>query len=162
MKPITRLLKDEVVTLEPFKIEDDPLYLMDLVSKDRYNMVPPSMALELFKKYSVHLWKGYYNRAGKKTLFCMVFLCYVAVQKRWYLDAYRDDSAVDKGSTDLSYRAGRMVLDWFFLNYRTDIFTSHSIKNVAATKICEKLGFVPKDVISTAVFGNLVSMELKF
>lgn len=114
-------------------------YIGDLAKRNRHRRGTDE-AIETALQYVVHAWAGqaYGVRAG------VVFLCFIPEVHVWTLDAYKDDELLKminhKG--DFSYRAGRLIMDWFFANIEADeLYIIHSQDNRGAKRLSKRLGF---------------------
>ena len=132
----TEPLKDGDITLVPGSLPADIGLVMKFAMGDRYNQTPePQLVkgLELVK----HLWIG---KVGDE-IGGIIALCWLHNLQKWSLDAYKSNEH-DNRLGDYSFRAGRLVIDWFFKNIDDDkLITIHRSANHAATKLCERLGF---------------------
>lgn len=132
----SEVLKDGDITLIPGSLPKDIGIVMKFAMGDRYNKTPEPQivkGLELMK----HLWIGKVNEAIGGVL----MLCYLENLQKWSLDAYKGND-FDNRLGDYSFRAGRLVVDWFFRNITEDkLITMHRTVNRSATKLCERLGF---------------------
>lgn len=134
--PESEVLSDGEITLHPGSLPADIGPVMKFAMGDRYNRTPePELVkgLELCK----YLWIA---KAGD-VIGGVLMLCFLDKLNWWTLDAYKN-SEHDNNAGDYSYRAGRLVIEWFFKNFDSkELRTMHRTANHAATKICERLGF---------------------
>lgn len=134
--PDAEVLKDNDIILTPGSLPEDIELVMKFALGDRYNETPePQLVkgLELVK----YLWIGKVN----ESIGGVVMICFLDKLDWWTLDAYKN-SEHDNRDGDYSFRAGRLVIDWFFTNMDADsLRTMHRTDNVLATKMCERLGF---------------------
>lgn len=153
MKTCLRLpeLVDRDITLRP---SDDREYLLELSKRYKLNKLNDS-ELTRSLEYVKHLWLG--ERLG--TLAGVIYLCFIPNFNWWTLDAYKDDrllkSLDNKG--DFSYRAGKLIIDWFFENkIDSTLYTVHEEANRGATIVCKRLGF--KEV---GLFDSFLILKLE-
>lgn len=129
-------LMEGEITLTPGSLPEDIGLVMKFAMGDRYNQTPePQLVkgLELCK----YLWIGRVDGV----IGGIIALCYLENLDKWSLDAYKNDEH-DNRIGDYSFRAGRLVRDWFFKKLGKDkLITIHRTQNFAATKVCERLGF---------------------
>lgn len=134
--PASCALMDSEVVLYPGSLPEDIGVVMKFAMGDRYNQTPEPQivkGLEMMK----YLWIAKVN--GE--LSGVLMLCYLENLNKWTLDAYKGNEH-DNRVGDYSFRAGRLVIDWFFKNITEDkLMTMHRTDNHAATKMCERLGF---------------------
>ena len=129
------VLKDGDLVLYPATLKESEDYILKMACKDKYN-VSPKEQLARGLQFVKYTWIAK-NEDGVGGV---LFMCYLEHMSWWTLDAYKEDSVNNRG--DWSFRAGRLVIDWFFRNHNVqDLYTIHKKENHAATKLCERLGF---------------------
>ena len=146
------ILSDGEITLFP---STDTEYLLKLARTNKYTHCTEE---ELVKSldYVKYAWNGYAGR----TLSGIVYLCYLPRYDWWTLDAYKEDELLkfinNKG--DFSYRAGKLVIDWFFKNVNSKtLYTVHERENRGATVVCKRLGFKESGFINDFIVLKNVS-----
>jgi hypothetical protein len=135
------ILESEVVILKPFEGVEDFNYMLSLVEKYKYNNIDQTLAKEIIVKYGLLFWVCYDKVTNTKG-----GVVYISIIPNigFTLDAYRDDKLIKEKMiprSDYSLQTGLLALDYFFNFVGDTIFTTHSIKNRAATMVCKKLGF---------------------
>jgi hypothetical protein len=134
--PETPGLSDQEIILQPGSLPADIGLVMKFAMGDRYNKTPePQLVKGL--EFVKHLWIGKVN----EEIGGVVMLCWLENLQKWTLDAYKN-SEHDNKLGDYSFRAGQLVIDWFFKNIDASCLTTmHRTDNRLATKMCERLGF---------------------
>lgn len=126
-------LSDRELKLIP---SEDKEYIVYLANRNKYHL---SEVIGTSLDYIKHIWLGEVEgeRAG------VIYLCYLPNVCWWTLDAYKEDEALRKINPrgDFSYRAGKLVLKWFYENIGKTIYTGHETLNRGATLVCKRLGF---------------------
>ena len=138
--PRLPLIKDGVAQMEPFKGFKDYDYLFELTKKYRYNKTPREKVEMDLIKYLRAIWKGFDQKTH--TPLGVVFITYLPWMG-YSFDAYFDHElayTIDP-KANYSMRAGHMTLAYFFTFMHNHIFTTHDIRNRAATIASKKLGF---------------------
>jgi hypothetical protein len=148
---VLETLRNDIVSLRPFDSENDFEYLIELTQKYRYNKTSILEARRLLDEYGRYFWMGYVDdgvRAG------VGYVCYFPKGNIWTFDAYRDEELIKKYNHKLNYtlEAGKLLLPWILNNITPVIYTSHEVKNKAATKVCKMLGF--KEVWTKEILGD--------
>jgi len=147
-------LTDREIKLKYGRSDDADDYLISLAGKYKYSSLPPEERRKALC-YIKHFWTGeaYGHRAG------VVYICRYPEVDWWTLDAYRDDDVLKEINTkgNYSYRAGKLVIDWFFeKKIAEDLLTMHDERNRAATLVCQKLGFEEDGFIQ-----NFIRLKLR-
>lgn len=135
------ILKMGELELRP-PVDDYEHYFRYLVGQYRFNHDDPG----IFKRavdHIKHFWIGYLE-GSDQPLGC-VYLSHFPDLKAWTLDAYRDEViAKDAGrrARQWSFMAGKLATNYYFNTLGGDwIWTTHDVRNKAATVMCESLGF---------------------
>ena len=163
MMDTLQVLKERELTLMPFDPHDgshELKYFCNLVSKYEFNTIESQeKIIDIIDRYSKYLWLVELNgvRAGS------IFLMYFPAQDEWTLDAYADMQVgreINKHG-DYSYRAGKLVVDYFFQNHKSPfLYTRHDVRNRAATRLCKKIGFKDVGSIFLEGIGKHIVMSL--
>lgn len=151
------LLEDEVISLKPFTRMENYDYLVHLISTYRYShFITDSDIKNMLCRANTHCWTAYDKQSGFS--FGVIYL--TQLDKTWTLDAYRDEpmTTILGNGNEYSYRAGKLVCDYFFSEVDKVLLTAHSVKNRAATIICKKLGFKTHKVYDT-YFGQFIILK---
>lgn len=130
------ILQDHEITLEQ---TEDKSYLVELVKQNKYNLLN-DQGIKKGLEYIRFLWIG----RASGVIGGVLFFCYIPHLNIWTFDAYKEDQRLKNldNRGNFSYRAGRLVIDWFFTTEITrELFTMHDQKNRGATIVCKKLGF---------------------
>ena len=139
--PEAETLKDGDIILTPGSLPADIGLVLKFAMGDRYNQTPePQLVkgLELCK----YLWIGKANGV----IGGVILICFLDRLNWWTIDAYKN-SEHDNLLGDYSYRAGKLVADWFFGNFdENELHTIHKTDHRAATKVCQRIGFTEKNV----------------
>jgi len=122
-------------------LTEDREYLSELIRKNKYSLLN-DRGIQKLLEYVRYVWVGTTGGIPGGVL----FFCYYPSVNRWTFDAYKEDELLksidNKGN--FSYRAGKLVLDWFFQQkFSETIFTMHDVTNRGATIVCKRLGFRP-------------------
>lgn len=130
------LLLDAEIELVPSHDKD---YILKLALLNKFHTVK-SLEINNALDYVRHIWVGYADgvKAG------VVYLCYLPCYDWWTLDAYKEDDLLKfiNNAGNYSFRAGKLVMDWFFANIKhPELHTVHERANRGATVVCKKLGF---------------------
>lgn len=113
--------------------------LIEFASKDKHGKMEIPELVEGMPLVK-HVWLG----KTRGVIGGILFLCYLENRDWWTLDAYKNDKLLKEMNNrgDYSFRAGKMVIDWFFENKNVNrLYTIHDVKNKPATIVCERLGF---------------------
>lgn len=138
--PEAEVLKDNDILLVPGSMKENKDLVLKFAMGDRYSQTPEPQ-LERGLEFVKYLWLGKAN----EEIGGVLFLCFLDHMNWWTLDAYKNDKH-DNADGNYSYRAGKLVMDWFFQNIESadELHTIHRRANHAATKVCERLGFKEK------------------
>jgi RimJ/RimL family protein N-acetyltransferase len=147
------VLKDDVLTLIPSEDKD---YIYELAAKYKYNTIDSKdKAIAIIDRYVKEIWVG--ESEGKRL--GVIFLMYLPELDEWSLDAYVDDAA--KGKNEFSYRAGKLIMDYFFENHEDNLLsTLHDVRNKPATAMCKRLGFKALGSVFFDGLGNFITMKV--
>ncbi len=148
--PSAKVLTDGEIILTPGSLPEDIELVMKFALGDRYNQTPEEhlvKGLELCQ----YLWIGKANGV----IGGVIMICFLDKLNWWTLDAYKNNEH-DNREGDFSYRAGKLVTNWFFENFDSnEIHTIHRTDNRGATKVCERLGFSEKHVNPEFVYMRM-------
>jgi len=133
-------LRNDIVSLRPFDSENDFEYLVNLIQKYRYNRTSVQESRKILDEYGKYFWVGYVDdgvRAG------VGYVSYYPQVGQWFFDAYRDDKLIKiyNHKINYTYESGKLLVPYILNNITPVLYTTHLIKNRAATRICEQLGF---------------------
>lgn len=155
------IMGDQKVMLRPLQ---DFNYLFELIQKYQFNRTEDTDFEKTVLKYGRYFWDARIDTLAGWTKAGVIYLCFYPQFNIWSLDAYRDNALVKaiSASADVSYRAGKLIVDWFFQHHRSfnSLWTSHDIRNRAATIVCKRLGFEEIMIRDTPI-GQFTLMERK-
>lgn len=161
MTDTLEVLKDKELKLTPFESKLDFDYLCSLIEHYKYNTIGSYERMrELLDRYGREYWTG---SSGVYKL-GVIFLMYLAEMDEWTLDAYDDiqNKQIADPKGDFSYRAGKLIIDYFFRTHDVKILTTrHDIRNRAATVVCKRLGFKVTGKIYLTDIGEHIVMRLE-
>jgi hypothetical protein len=133
-------------------------YLFELVKKYKYNQVKREEVEFLIRRWGLHFWMVCDRETGIEG--GVIYLSEIP-SLGYSLDAYRDhEVSKTVGNKNWSYQAGKLVVQFYHEHYDEVLFTTHSVRNRAATIMCKRLGF---EVVYTynSKFGEFILMAHK-
>ena len=143
------LLKDDVLELVP---SNDIEYIVSLAQNYKYNMVSIDQARKALKKVEL-MWNLVYEDKKLGIIFMW------ELDNKYTVDGYRDDDAVRKITNKISFpeHALNLVTEYAFSELTDVLYTSHSIKNRAATILCKRCGYSVLSEDAT-VYGDFITL----
>jgi hypothetical protein len=127
------------VELRPFDMATDAAYMYSLVCAHKYTSTDEKDFKHVMEMYAKYAWNVYADgqRIG------VIYFAYWRQIDGWTMDAYRDEKVAKAIDNKVSFSkiAAQLAMQWFYGNIGSRLYTTHDVRNRAATILCKRLGF---------------------